>query len=324
MNNMEKLTRIPFKSLSVVVPVYNSALSLPDLIGRLKTVLDNLTYQYEMILVNDASMDNSWEVISSFATQHNNIRGINLMRNYGQHNALLSGILYAANEIIITIDDDLQQPPEEISKLIKKLEEGYDVVYGTPETEQHGLWRDLASQITKFALRSAMGIDNARNVSAFRAFRRQVCNAFADYRSPFISIDVLLSWGTTRFAAIPVRHDSRLAGKSNYTFHKLIVHALNMMTGFSTVPLQFASFMGFGFTLFGFLVLAYVLGRYVIQGGSVPGFPFLASIIAIFSGVQLFSLGIIGEYLARMHFRTMGKPPSVVREVIGFLSNIKD
>jgi undecaprenyl-phosphate 4-deoxy-4-formamido-L-arabinose transferase len=236
------------------------------------------------------------------------------MRNYGQHNALLCGIRVAQYDIVITMDDDLQNPPTEVSKLLAKLEEGYDVVYGTPQAEQHGLWRDLASQITKIALQSAMGVDVARNVSAFRAFRTQLRAAFQDYQGPFVSIDVLLTWGTTRFAAIPVRHNQRRAGVSNYTFRKLVTHALNMMTGFSVLPLQLASLIGFGFTLFGLLVLAYVVGRFLIQGGSVPGFPFLASIIAIFSGAQLFALGIIGEYLARMHFRMMDRPPYVVRK----------
>lgn len=238
------------------------------------------------------------------------------MRNYGQHNALLAGIREAQYSVIVTMDDDLQNPPEEIPLLLAKLHEGYDVVYGTPAREQHGPWRDLASRVTKLVLQSAMGAETARKVSAFRVFRTQVREAFANYQGPFVSIDVLLTWGTTRFAAVSVRHDPRRIGKSNYTFRKLVTHALNMMTGFSVLPLQLASLMGFCFALFGLLVLVYVLGRYLIQGGSVPGFPFLASTIAIFSGVQLLSLGIIGEYLSRMHFRIMEKPTYVIRQQV--------
>jgi undecaprenyl-phosphate 4-deoxy-4-formamido-L-arabinose transferase len=251
------------------------------------------------------------------------IRGINLMRNYGQHNALLCGIRAALYDTIVTMDDDLQNPPEEISKLLKKLNEGYDVVYGTPENEEHGFWRDIASQITKMALRSSMGVEVARKVSAFRVFRTQLREAFINYQCPFISIDVLLTWGTTQFASIPVHHDPRRLGQSNYTFYKLVTHALNMITGFSTLPLQLASIIGFLFTGFGVVVLAYVFSRYLIYGKVVPGFAFLASIIAIFSGAQLFGLGIIGEYLARMHFRTMGRPSSVIRNSIGSVSNSK-
>ena len=197
--------------------------------------------------------------------------------------------------------------------LLAKLREGFDVVYGDPQQEQHGLWRDLASQITKLALRSAMGVETARKVSAFRAFRTELRQAFSRYRSPFVSIDVLLTWASSRFTAVPVRHDPRRVGDSNYTFRKLVVHALNMMTGFSVRPLQLASLVGFGFTLLGLVILTYVVGRYLIQGTGVPGFSFLASVIVIFSGAQLFALGIIGEYLARMHFRTMERPTYTVR-----------
>lgn len=300
------------RGVSVVVPVYRSARILPELHKRLVNTLERLAVAFEIILVEDCGGDDSWEIINELARSDRRVRGIRMSRNFGQHNALLCGIRAARHECTITLDDDLQNPPEEIPKLLDKLAQGYAVVYATPEHERHGLLRDVASRITKLALTSTMGAETARNVSAFRAFRTDVRAGFADYRSPFVSIDVLLTWGTSRFAAIPVRHEPRLTGASGYTLRKLINHALNMMTGFSTLPLQVASIIGFAFTLFGICVLAYVLGRYFLEGGSIPGFPFLASIIAIFSGAQLFALGIIGEYLARMHFRTMERPPYVV------------
>lgn len=307
-------------NVSVIVAVYNSELSLPELVLRLKPVFDSRADNYELILVNDGSKDSSWEVILQLAKDYAWIRGINLMRNYGQHNALLCGIRAAQYDVIVTMDDDLQHPPEEIPKLLDKLAEGYDVVYGTPQKELHGLWRDLASKITKIALQASMGVETARHVSAFRIFRAQ-CDAYVSYQGPFISIDVLLTWGTNKFSAIPVRHDVRKLGKSNYTFRKLVIHALNMITGFSVLPLQIASMMGFVFAFFGLLVLMYVIGRYLIQGTSVPGFPFLASIVAIFSGVQLLAIGVIGEYLARMHFRTMERPAYLVQIDTGIRSN---
>ena len=143
--------------------------------------------------------------------------------------------------------------------------------------------------------------------------RTQIRDAFSMFHNPFVSIDVLLSWGTNRFAVVRVRHDPRRLGVSNYTFRKLMVHALNMMTGFSSWPLRLASLIGFSFTLFGLAVLVFVLGRFLAQGTSVPGFPFIASLIAIFSGAQLVTLGIIGEYLARVYTRTMERPGYVVR-----------
>jgi undecaprenyl-phosphate 4-deoxy-4-formamido-L-arabinose transferase len=302
--------------ISVVVPVYNSAAILPDLVERLQPVLSATGTPFELILVNDGSRDESWKVIGQLAARHAWVRGLCMMRNYGQHNALLAGIRDARFEVTITMDDDLQHPPEELPRLLAKFAEGFDVVYAPPEHEQHGFLRDLASIITKLALQSAMGAETARKVSAWRVCRTQIRDAFAAYHSPFVSMDVLLTWGTTKFAALRLRHDPRLVGKSNYTLSKLIRHAVNMMTGFSVLPLQLASVTGFAFTGFGLLILVYVIGRYFIEGTTVAGFPFLASIVAIFSGAQLFALGIIGEYLARMHFRSMDKPPYVLREIV--------
>jgi len=302
--------------ISVVVPVYRSEAILPELVQRLETVLGRLTSAYELVLVNDSSPDRSWDVICQLAERHPWIHPINLMRNYGQHNALLCGIRAAQYDVIVTLDDDLQHPPEEGPKLLAVLAQGFDVVYGTPENEEHGFLRDLASVMTKMALQNAMGAKIARQVSAFRALRTEVANAFSHYEGSFVSIDVLLTWGTNRFAAVPVVQAPRKQGPSGYTFRKLVTHAMNMMTGFTTLPLQLASLVGFVFTFFGFCVLGFVLIRYFKYGNPVPGFPFLASIVALFSGSQLFALGIIGEYLARMHFRSLQKPPYVVRSGI--------
>ncbi|MBN9392740.1 MAG: glycosyltransferase family 2 protein [Chloroflexi bacterium] len=299
-------------TLSVIIPVYKSSNILGELITRLTKVLGH--YTYEIILVNDGSPDNSWHTINELTRLYPNITGIDLMRNYGQHNALLCGIRNARYDVIVTLDDDLQHPPEEIPKLLTKLAEGYDVVYGTPVDDKHSFWRKRASQITKWALQGAMGAETARKVSAFRAFRTRLREAFVNYQSPFLSIDVLLTWGTTRFSSVRVSHAPRASGVSNYNFRKLVRHAFDMMTGFSTWPLQLASLIGFSFTLFGIIVFLYVIAVFFIRGGSVPGFPFLASIIAIFSGAQMFAIGIIGEYLARMHFRSMEKPTYTVRE----------
>lgn len=298
--------------VSIVVPVFNAAETLRPLVQALKDVPG--LWPFEVILVNDASRDQSWRIICELAAEHPWIRGINLSRNYGQHNALLCGIRAASHEVIVTMDDDLQNPPEEIPRMLAKLREGYDVVYGTPQKESHGLLRNIASRVTKITLQSTMGATTAGNVSAFRAFRTHLRSAFEKYSGPHVSIDVLLTWGTERFAAVPVVSRPRLAGVSNYTVRKLFVHAMNMMTGFSTIPLQVASILGFVLTLFGGLILAYVVLRYLLQGTSMPGFPFLASIIAIFSGAQLFALGILGEYIARMHSRSMEKPSYAVRE----------
>jgi undecaprenyl-phosphate 4-deoxy-4-formamido-L-arabinose transferase len=301
------------QSLSVVVPVYNGAATVPALVDRLRAVLRAGTSQFEIILVNDGSRDTSWATIESLALRYPEIVGIDLMRNYGQHNALLCGIRRTRFDIIVTLDDDLQQPPEEIPRLVARLAEGFDVVYGTPKHEQHGFWRNVSSRVTKAALGTATSATVAPMVSAFRCFRSSVKPAFEEYRSPLLSIDVLLTWATTSFASVTVRREPRRSGVSNYRVRALVRHTMNMMTGYSLLPLQMATMIGFLFTIFGIMVLAFVIGRYLIVGTNVAGFPFLASIIAIFSGAQLFALGIIGEYLGRMHLRTMDRPAYIVR-----------
>ena len=300
-------------SLTIVIPVFNSGDGLHKLIDELGKTLPQIAHQFEVILVDDASRDHSWAVIETLTAQFDWVCGIQLMRNYGQHNALLCGIRSARYDVIVTMDDDLQHPPDQIQSLLEKLNEGYDIVYGAPHQEQHGFLRDLASQITKLMLQSSMGVDNARKVSAFRALRTQIRDAFVSYQNPYVSLDVLLTWGTTRFASVTVRHDERQYGQSNYTLRKLVRHALNMITGFSTMPLRAASVLGFLMTFFGVCILIYVLGHALITGIVVPGFAFLASIIAIFSGTQMFLFGIMGEYLARMYFRTLERPVYTIR-----------
>lgn len=295
--------------------MFNSEEALPLLIQRLHAALPPALL--EIVLVNDGSTDGSWEVIRQLARRDPSVRGLNLMRNYGQHNALLAGIRAARGELIVTIDDDLQHPPEEIGKLLAELSKGFDVVYGTAETMRHSVLRNLAAWMTKIVLQKAIGAETARRVSAFRVFRTDLRRAFEDYRSPYVSIDVLLTWATSKFSFVPVSHRPREIGRSNYDFRALARHALTMVTGFSTLPLRLASFTGFCFTLIGLAVLVYVVAVYFVLGRTVPGFAFLASIVAIFSGAQLFSLGIIGEYLARIHVRMMERPTYVIEKSTG-------
>jgi glycosyltransferase involved in cell wall biosynthesis len=303
-------------TVSVVIPVYRSELTLRDLYVQLSAAMPRITPEFEIIFVEDCGGDRSWSVIADLAAADQRVRGIRMSRNYGQHNALLCGIRAARHEVIVTMDDDLQHPVSEIAPLIAALGSDVDVVYGAPQTEQHGFLRDLASRLTKLALASTMGAETARSVSAFRAFRTRLREGFRDFRSPTVSIDVLLTWSTSRFTAIKVRHEPRTSGVSGYTVGHLIRHAVNLMTGFSTLPLQIASIIGFVFVLFGFSILAFVVVNFLVNNSVVPGFAFLASIVAIFSGAQLFALGVFGEYLARIHFRSMNRPVYLVRETV--------
>jgi glycosyltransferase involved in cell wall biosynthesis len=301
--------------ISAVIPVHRAEKTLPLLLPRLSAALAAIVPAFEIILVDDGSPDGSWSVIAAAARADRRIRGFRLMRNFGQHNALLVGIRAARFSRIVTLDDDLQNPPEEIARLFDALTDDVDVVYGSPISEQHSLWRSAASRVTKYALEEAMGTPAARSVSSFRVFRTDLRRAFDQFQSPDMSIDVLLTWATNRFGAVRVRQEPRSQGRSNYTFGRLVQHATNMITGFTSRPLRFASMIGFLFTIFGIIVFAVVVVRFFVGGSAVPGFPFLASIIAIFAGVQLLILGIMGEYVARMHFRLMDRPTYVIGEM---------
>jgi glycosyltransferase involved in cell wall biosynthesis len=300
---------------SIVVPVYRGSETLPALISRLEPVLARLADQYEVILVNDCSPDDSWQVITHLVKTYPWVRGINLMRNFGQHNATLCGVRAARFAIIVTMDDDLQHPPEEIHSLLSELDKGYDVVYGAPRQLPQGFFRNLLTKLTKILLARIMGVPSIRNISAFRAFRASLKNAFTNFSGPTLTLDVLLSWGTTRFTSVPVSIEAA-EDRSNYSFFMLVRVALLILTGYSTAPLRFASWLGFGMTLFGVGVFLYVTIIYFAEG-SLPGFPFLASIVSIFGGAQLFALGIVGEYMAHMFERIMDRPTYVISDQIG-------
>ena len=301
-------------NLSVVVPVYKGETLIEPLVAQLSKTLPAFTEKYEIILVNDGSPDNSWLLIRELTRMYPWVKGIRMMRNYGQHNATLCGVRAACYEVIITMDQDLQHPPEEIPLLLAKLEEGYDVVYGAPRKLPQGFVRNLMTASIKWILARVIGVSSVRSVSAFRAFRTNLREAFANFQSPSLILDVLLSWGTTRFASVQV--NVAQAERTSYNFTMLVRTAMLILIGYSTLPLRFASWIGFAMTLFGLGVFVYVLVVY-FTAGSLPGFPFLASIIALFSGAQLFALGIFGEYLARMFDRSMDRPAYVIHEVAG-------
>lgn len=305
------------RKVSVVVPVYRGAPTIGELVERVTHVFVELGRPLEIILVNDCSPDNAWEVIEDLAGNNEQVIGLNLIRNFGQHNALLAGIRSARGSVIVTMDDDLQNPPEEIPKLLADLDQGHAVSYGVPAKGQHGLFRDFSSKIAKLALRYGLGFKHASNTSAFRAFRTELRDAFKEFDAKFVSIDVLLTWGTRDFSHVVVDHQERKRGTSGYSFGKLLNHITNMVTSFSSIPLRIASMVGFIFFLFGMGILLYSVSVFLFHGRTVPGFTFLASIIAIFSGVQLFSLGIIGEYLARIHQKALNEPCYVVVQKAG-------
>jgi len=302
------------RGISIVIPCYQTPGTFEQICDELLEHVGPLTYEIELVLVDDGSPDDTWERIVRVTETRNWVRGLRLSRNYGQHNALLAGLRDASHDVVITMDDDLQNPPAEIPRLIAALDEDIDLVYGTPAAEAHTLFRNLASVSTKRLMSRLLGPDVDAKTSAFRVFRRPLLNSSRLSSDPFISIDVLLSWATTRVSFIEVDFERRQAGTSGYTLTKLFRHALNMVTGYSVRPLRLVSGLGLIISIFGFFLLGFTLVRFIIEPSDVEGFTFLASSVALFSGVQLLSLGIFGEYLARVHFRSMGRPSYLVRD----------
>ncbi len=299
--------------ISIVIPVYNSARTIGKLVARLEARLGGICENYELILVNDGSVDQSWRKIKALVQVSDRITGVDLMKNYGQHNALLCGIRMARYEYIITMDDDLQHPPEEIDKLVRKIEEGYDVVYGAEIDRNHSTIRKICSSLAKLLLSFALSDSSTRQIGSFRIFRSSLRESFESYNGSTVCIDALLNWASGSSAFVEVEHAPRTTGKSNYGFSGLLGHAVNNFLAFDALPLKLTSLLGVFFAIAGAVTLLFVLGNYLVHGSVVPGFAFLVSIISIFSGVQLFSIGMLGEYISRIHTGVMRKPSYSVR-----------
>ncbi|HYN94418.1 MAG TPA: glycosyltransferase family 2 protein [Pilimelia sp.] len=307
----------PELSVSVVVPCYRSAATLPELVDRLLGVLPAATAAYEVILVVDGSPDGTWQVAEELARRHPPVRAVRLARNYGQHNALVAGIRAARHEAVVTMDDDLQHPPEEVPALLAALTDDIDLVYGVPRREEHGLLRSAASRLVKASLASAMGVRDARLVGAFRAFRTFLRAGLAGVHGPHVTVDVALSWGTTRVTGAAVRMDERRHGRSGYTFGTLVRHALNMTLGYSVAPLRLVTCLGFLVGAAGLALFVRVLLLYFRGDTTIAGFTTVASMVALFSSAQLVAIGVLGEYVGRIHAQGIGRPTYVVREAVG-------
>jgi len=301
--------------VSVVVPVYGGGSELQEVVRRTQAVLGECGVASEILLIDDASPPPTCDIARRLAESTDGVVLLRLARNSGQHAALLAGVRSARQPVIVTLDDDLQNPPEEIPKLFARLEEGdVDVVYGyTPQTS-HSWFRRLASTGIRRVVARAIQSDSVLFVGPFRAFRTDLREGFEGAVGPGVSLDVLLGWSTQRFGHVEVRHDARADGASGYTLRKLVRFAFDTLTGYSTALLNVVTVLGFAAVTLGLGILTWVLSRYLLDGTTVAGFPFLASSIALFSGAQMLSLGIIGQYLGRIHLRVQGRPSYHIAE----------
>ncbi|MFN0195625.1 MAG: glycosyltransferase family 2 protein [Planctomycetaceae bacterium] len=302
--------------LSIVVPVYRSRQSLPLLIDRLNNVLRALDRTYEIILVDDGSPDDSFGVMQELQKTHPQvITVVQLMRNYGQHNALMCGFRHVRGRFVITLDDDLQNPPEEIPKLLHEIERNdFDLVYGCPDDRQHTAFRNVGSSLINLFYRTVYKIPV--RVTPFRVIRRQLVDSILSYALNFTFVDGLLGWNTQRVGQVIVEHHPRRHGRSGYSVAKLLVLALNLFTNFSLLPLQLVSAVGLLASLCGMATAAYYLHRYFFGEISVPGYASTIVAILVLGGLQLLSLGLIGEYLGRLHLNVNRKPQYTERHVV--------
>jgi undecaprenyl-phosphate 4-deoxy-4-formamido-L-arabinose transferase len=297
---------------SVVIPVFNEAESLEILYGRLSKVMQGLKAPYELIFVDDGSIDRSFQILESIRQKDKRVKVIRLTRNFGQHPAIMAGFSVCRGEIIITIDADLQNPPEEIPKLIRKIDEGYEVVFGTFLQRKHSFFRRVGSQFSKRILSKMLS--TYTGLSGFRALRSYTVDQLKllNERSKFL--DGLLCWMGYKVGIVEVKHDERYFGKTKYSLFKLISLWLDMVVALTDVPLKIATFSGLLLGMVGFaLALFYIVWRFAF-GFGVPGFATIVILITVFSGVQLFCLGILGEYIGRMGKEVKNKPEYIVRE----------
>ena len=302
--------------VSVVVPVYRSEATLPDLVDRLTAVLKQTGLRYEIVFVDDGSPDDSWQVLTDLqAKSPNAIVAVQLMRNFGQHNAIMCGLRHARGRLIVTMDDDLQNPPEEIPKLLRTVDEGgFDLVYGQYAGKKHERWRNLGSALVNSFYR--LVFHSKITVTSFRVIRRELAQSILAYDLNFTFLDGLLAWNTQRIGTVEVEHHPRREGRGGYSLSKLAVLALNLFTNFSLLPLQLVSALGFLLALSGFSVGAYYLGLYALQSIAVPGYASTIVSVLVLGGAQLLALGIMGEYLGRLHLNVNRKPQYTARQVL--------
>lgn len=297
---------------SVVIPVYNSETTLEELFSCLQSVFKTVNEEYEIIFIDDGSQDKSWQKLESLHNRDKRVKIIQLMRNFNQHNALMCGFHYVQGEYVITMDDDLQNPPEEIPKLINKIKEGYDLVYGEYISKKHNLYRNMGSLLIQTVYKKIFKVQN--NLTAFRIVKRQLVQSILRYKKNYVFIDGLLAWNTKNIGKVRVLHHERKHSKSGYGFRKLFTLSFNMITNFSIIPLQVISLLGMGFAFFGFSMAVFFLAKKIIFDISVTGFSSLIIAITIFAGIQLLTLGLIGEYLGRVHININNKPQFVIRK----------
>lgn len=314
MEKMSSNTNIRHLKYSVVIPVYNSEATLEELCQRISAVFNNIGHPYEIILVNDASSDGSWLIMRKLKESLSNIKIIQLMRNFGQHNAVICGLHYVTGDYVITMDDDLQNPPEEIPKLISKITDGYDVVIGAQKIKQHSSFKNLSSFVIRYLNEKIFNKPKELRLSSYRIFTRAVADEIKALRTPYPYISGQLLSITSNIVNVEVIHDKRKYGKSTYSFRKLLSLALNLIINYSSLPLKILTFIGINVAAISFFLGIYFMAKKLFIGIPVEGWTSVVVLVSFFNGLLLIIVSIIGEYLVRIINEVSNRQQFVIRE----------
>lgn len=300
-------------AVSVVVPVYRGADSIPVLFDRLRSVFESENESFEAIFVDDRGNPENWSTVQALAAKHPQVTGIRLSRNFGQHAATLCGLTRAQGEWIVTIDEDLEQPPESIPAMLASARAGHLVVYGINEQRSHARWRNLTSELGRSAFKFAIPSLN-REYTSFRVIHRSVAKGLERFQSPFTFIDGYISWITNNYATVVVPHNRGMHASSSYNLRKLLTHMANIFVTFSDLPLRVATWLGVGASIGGALWGSFILVSKMLGVVSLSGYASIMAGMTFLGGLQLLILGIFGEYIARINFKTASMPLFLVEQ----------
>ena len=302
--------------ISIVIPTFNAENNIRKLYLDIKSNLEVKKIKFECIFVDDASKDNTWLEIKSISNEFQNISAYRLSKNFGQQNATLLGVRKAKENLVLTMDDDFQHPPNEIFKLLDTMDENTDIVYGVPVEEKRNLFRNISSIFSKIFFKNLLNLEYARKINSFRLFRKKLIENLNEFNSPVVDIDAILSWTTDKVRSVEIENNKRMQGKTGYNIFNLINYFFNMLVGISVAPLRLALFLSLLFLLFGIILFIYVIITFFTSENIVPGFTFLASLILIFSAVQVFLIGIVGEYISKIFSKSVNKPQYMIKDKI--------
>jgi len=301
--------------ISVVIPVYNSEKCIEELSKHLTAELNAFPKTYEIIYVNDGSMDKSWEMIVDSCAKYKNIKGVDLRKNFGQDNAIMAGLNYVRGNAIIIMDDDLQHNPKDIPTLLAELEKGFDVCYANFRTMNQALFKNFGSWFNGKVANIILKKPKEIYLSPFKAIRKTVVEEIKKYNGPYPYVDGLIFRITDNIVQVPIEHHTRYAGKGNYNLRKSVSVWLKLATNFSVFPLRIAALLGFSASIMGLILMIYFIARYFIYNAAPSGWPSLIVTILFLGGIQLVTIGIIGEYIGRLFLHQSGHPQYVVEKM---------